>query len=103
MNNDWPNIGKIVQFRIYYGDGKIVNGTTIDEWKQYPRENVQIMFLKDDKGDKFRNNGQDLYAWDPAMELRILARDTEIKRGKIIPDDVFHPLFNKAVESWDNF
>lgn len=102
-DNDWPNIGKIVQFRIYYGDDSIVNGTSIADWTAAPKENVQIIFLKDNKGDRFRNNGQDLYALDPEMELRILARDPEIKRGKILSDAKFHPLFDKVKTDFEAF
>jgi len=103
MDNDWQNIGKIVKFRIYYGDGDFSEGTTIEDWKTYRSDNVQIIFLKDDKGDKFRNNGQDLYALDPEMELRIVARDPEIKRGKLLSDADFHPLFDKAKIEFEAF
>ena len=96
MDNDWPNIGTIVQFRIYYGDGSIVDGNNSSDWSAAPNDNVQIIFLKDDKGDRFRNNGQDLYALDAPMEKRILAREPELKRGKLLPDPEFHPLFDKA-------
>ena len=103
MNNNWQNIGTVIQFRIYYGDGTTSNGTTIDDWKTFRQDNVQIIFLKDDKGDKFRINGQDLYALDSAMELRILSRDPEIKRGKLLDDKIFHPLFDKAKKDFEDF
>jgi len=96
MDNDWPNIGEIVQFRIYYGDGKIVNGKTAVDWSAAPNDDVQVIFLKDSKGDKFRNNGQDLYALDSAMEKRILAREPELKRGKLLRDESFHPLYDRT-------
>lgn len=102
-DNDWQNIGKIIQFRIYYGDKNIVNGKTISDWIKAPKENVQILFMKDEKGDKFRNNGQDLYALDSEMELRILSRDPEIKRGKFIDDSIFHPLFNQTKIDFKDF
>lgn len=105
-DNDWQNIGKIVKFRIYYGDKTEVEGegdSMLDVWKNSSKENVQILFLKDDKGDKFRNNGQDLYALDSEMELRILSRDPEIKRGKLLPDSEFHPLFDKAKKEFEDF
>ena len=88
----------IVKWRIYYGDKTEVEGTTLEEWKNAPKYNVQIILTKDKNGKIEKWNSQEIYSLDDVMSTRITNRDSEVKKGEWLSDEIFHPLYDKSKE-----
>lgn len=108
----------IIGFGVFYGDGDSFFGSTLDEWRRAPKENVQLILLYykeiDECGGNYRHSicSWDYYAFDgvcftASNDTRVLCSDyilygkwmdTERWRN-VVENAMGHcPTFNTAVK-----
>jgi len=91
----------MVKWRIYYGDGSVVDGTSLPEWLAAPDEGVQIvtaLYGFDGHGRPLGQvaYGSDWYGFDGLTILQ--GRASSLKRGVWRECDVANPKRGKWID-----
>lgn len=84
------------EWRIYYGDGSVVTGTTEPEWTAAPAEDVQVVVLMEPYPHNFR-------PWRGVSDRQIWTGDDTydpfgwgVKHGKLISRRRYDAIWKRA-------
>ena len=103
----------VIGFGIFYGDGRSFFGVTLEEWKQAPKENVQLILLYysglDSDGNNYRHSicSWDYYAFDgktftAGNDTRKLCSD-HILYGRWMKTEDWIKVVEHALETYTKF
>ena len=103
----------VVGYGVFYGNGESFFGSTLEEWKRAPKENVQLIVLyykeTDEEGNNYRHSicSWDYYAFDgenfiASDDTRNLGCD-DILYGKWMKTADWRRVVEDALEKHVNF
>ena len=104
---------KILGFCLVYGDGDVFFGSSLEDWKNAPKENVQLILLYYEELDELGNNYRhsicswDYYAFDgktftAGNDTRKLCSDY-ILYGKWMETEEWKRVVKNAMDSYTKF
>ncbi len=107
------SIKDVVGFVIIYGDGAHYFGGTLEDWKNAPKENVQLILLYyeelDEEGNNYRHSicSWDYYAFDgktftAGNDTRVLCSDS-ILYGKWMKTEEWIKVVEYALDTYTKF
>lgn len=89
------------EWRIYYGDGSVVSGTSEDEWRAAPDDGVQVVALMEPYPDL--PDGQPQRPWIGVDDRQLWTGTSEydpfdwgVKYGSSVPDAEYFAIWERA-------
>ena len=103
----------VVGYGVFYGNGESFFGSTLEEWRRAPKENVQLIVLSyketDEEGNNYRHSicSWDYYAFDgktftAGNDTRELCSDY-ILYGRWMKTEDWKKVVEHALETYTKF